>query len=213
MLPLAALACATAPAPSRLGGNHPLDYIDFHQDIGTEWRLRSIAAVEVSERPSGPCPGRENYPVRVDLVYQRPANPLRSSLEIFTCVATYSRTRVGVHESPGHQIVPGPRPGAQPAEADPRPAASASDSGNPRLVEKVLPDIPAGMRSSGERTRYFATVCIDLAGNVTTVRLRTAKHHPQIDARMIDALSRWKFEPARFNGHAVPSCPALALDV
>jgi len=26
------------------------------------------------------------------------------------------------------------------------------------------------------------------------------------DARVLDAVSRWKYQPATFNGHPVPSC-------
>jgi outer membrane biosynthesis protein TonB len=50
-------------------------------------------------------------------------------------------------------------------------------------------------------------VCTDEKGNVISLRLVGDHHHPEIDARVLDALMDWKYEPARLNGNPVPSCP------
>jgi TonB family protein len=54
-------------------------------------------------------------------------------------------------------------------------------------------------------------VCVQADGSVDNVRATAACHDPEIDGRVLDAASRWRFAPATLSNHPVPTCTRVTL--
>jgi hypothetical protein len=213
----ALLGCATGGGGARATDLDLLARIRLRQDLEPAWHLRSIAAMPFDDAPADLCPDASGLPIKVALVYER-ADPAASvPLTLTTCLTPYTRPVVGVHDTPGGTIAAGPRP----AESTPAKRAAGDPIGNAptvvraRLVTRVPADIPRGVQvaMAGEKLRYSIETCLDATGAVTDLRLVVPRHLAEVDGRVLDALRRWKYEPATINGRPTPSCTWAVLDL
>ena len=114
--------------------------------------------------------------------------------------------------------LPAPPPAAE-AEAEvevevPRPPAPATPAvTKERLIAGGRVVLPAQFRAQKLEPlpRYGATVCVRTDGSVAGVIVWAERHHPELDARVFDAVRRWKYQPATLNGNPVPACPVVRI--
>jgi TonB family protein len=74
-------------------------------------------------------------------------------------------------------------------------------------THQVVPVVPAELKGMIWRaTTVDVNVLVDVAGNVVKAEA-VAKPglHPVLRNTAVQAAERWKFQPAQFNGHAVPA--------
>jgi hypothetical protein len=210
--------CASTSQRSANSEKHPLENIRLVQDFGPDVHLESIVATVTDPVPDKPCPA--GRPIRVDAVLRREGAADAISLTYqMACVHDYTRPNVVIKEDQQTQVL---RMGTgRPPNIRTKPAVPAADGGPPpgaptttteRLVSGPGPKLPAAFRTGGsEPTHYAATICIAIDGSVQSVLVVADRHHPELDARVFDALRRWRWEPATLNGHSVPSCPIIRI--
>jgi hypothetical protein len=75
------------------------------------------------------------------------------------------------------------------------------DADSPRKVFDVAPDL-SGLNVAGLRGSEIAEILLNERGEVKDVCLRRGVRE-DIDARVVAAIQRWRFEPARLR-HSVP---------
>lgn len=199
---LVVAGCATGGA-----GEDLLARTELHQRVGPEWHLRSIAIVPASDQEKGRCRA-DSRPQRTELVYARADGSQPQRVSAVQCVFRYTHASVWVREEPAGTLIAGIRPRPEVHPAPPGSAAPSDGSGlvPARAVTTVPAEIPRSLQVSERGRRYQISVCTNVEGSVDSVRLVADQHHPEIDARVLDAVSRWKYQPATFNGHPVPSC-------
>jgi TonB family protein len=74
----------------------------------------------------------------------------------------------------------------------------------PKLLKRVAPEFPAGARAFGVSGVLIVEVVIDKSGHITSPRIRRALPAPTLSYAALEAVKRWRFEPATVNGEAVP---------
>ena len=73
----------------------------------------------------------------------------------------------------------------------------------PKPVKEVMPSYSAAAQQARTRGTVSLTCVVQADGTVRDIRI-TAGLDPSLDARAIDALRQWVFEPGRREGVAVP---------
>jgi TonB family protein len=93
------------------------------------------------------------------------------------------------------------RPPAPPDAAEPR---QANDPGvvQPEVVQRINPGVPRDLRRRGNEGNLIAEVVIDEQGCVTDARLTRATG-TSMDQAALDAMRRWVFRPATYEGQPV----------
>jgi protein TonB len=72
----------------------------------------------------------------------------------------------------------------------------------PKLLEKVEPDYPVGIRKQGVEGVVILEAIITTDGNVENPTI--LKHlDPTLDDSALHAIKRWKYEPAKYDGDPV----------
>jgi hypothetical protein len=202
LLVLALGGCATSSGMSDV---HPLARTQYTHRLQPGWHLRSIALTPAPGE--GKCRARDNA-LRVELVYDREGGSRSTPVTSVQCVFEHSFLPLAVQQTADGQFQVGQL--VEVVEPRKAPPATPSNQGGlvpARLVKQVPAVIPRVLQMSEKGKRYHAAVCTDEKGNVISLRLVGDHHHPEIDARVLDALMDWKYEPARLNGNPVPSCP------
>ena len=104
-----------------------------------------------------------------------------------------------------------PAPSPSPAPESGAAAAPTGGTRNAELAYQELPRLPDELRESGYRS--FVRVAVEvLEDGSFTVAIRTSSGNPDIDARVLDALKRWRWKPAMKNGVAVNSTQLFRFD-
>ena len=85
------------------------------------------------------------------------------------------------------------------------PDASASDLHNPK------PPYPPVSRSKGEQGTVLLKVCVAATGVVDSVDVAKSSGFVRLDRSANDTVNRWRFNPARKGGQAVPMCYHLPI--
>lgn len=96
-----------------------------------------------------------------------------------------------------------------PASPPPAPA-SAFVEASPR-ADNAPPEYPASDRAAGREGTVVVLASIDALGDVTDVTLATASPHPGLNRAALQAVRRWRFEPASRDG--VPVAGRLELPI
>lgn len=93
------------------------------------------------------------------------------------------------------------RPPAAPDAAEPR---KANDPGvaPPEIVQRINPDVPRDLARRGNAGDLVAEVVIDEQGCVADARLTRATG-TSMDKATLDAMRRWVFRPATYEGQPV----------
>jgi periplasmic protein TonB len=87
-----------------------------------------------------------------------------------------------------------------PAEAA-APAKVGGDVKPPRVVSTVLPVYPAMAKSTGIEGAVVVETSVDQSGNVVATKVISGS--PMLRQAAVDALRRWKYQPAMLNGEPV----------
>jgi periplasmic protein TonB len=75
----------------------------------------------------------------------------------------------------------------------------------PRLLEAPPPKYPHAARVAGEEGRVRLMLLVGTDGRVERIELARSSGHESLDRAALDAVSRWRFEPASRGGRAVAS--------
>jgi len=100
------------------------------------------------------------------------------------------------------------------ARNSPIQAARSGEAQPPLPTHQVVPPLPPLLRGVlWKLTTVDVNVSVDAAGNVTKAEA-VAKPglHPLLRDAAVQAARRWKFQPAQFNGHAVPANMVLQFN-
>jgi protein TonB len=85
----------------------------------------------------------------------------------------------------------------------PSAANAAGDDFGPLALEAPPPVYPLACVRSGKEGSVLCALHISTAGRVTAVEVLQSSGHLQLDEAAKTALARWRFEPARKDGHAI----------
>lgn len=203
----------------------PLEVVELIQDVPETLRLVSIAA-SFGDKTPGRCP--HVRPIRVDLTYQDDGGrESRLGAEVRCGWATRGAmvpmglqvkgtsiaglTARQVDGDPGDptltEVQPNPPGGVGTVRAE----ELASKQTPARKLSSVMPVIPQGVRQTRTIPRYGVKVCIRRDGNVGRVRTHVDTRDPRIDAAVLDALRRWRFQAATLHGRPLQVCNSIAL--
>ena len=80
----------------------------------------------------------------------------------------------------------------------------------PRVLEEVRPTAPAGIHDDGRPPSVVAQFTIDTEGRIGDIEITRAGDDRLTDLA-IAAISRWKVDPARRSGQAIPTVATLLL--
>jgi len=109
-------------------------------------------------------------------------------------------------ESPSPILAPAPPPPPEPvaaAEPPPPPAAFTSPVFDAAYLRNPLPPYPLVSRRLKEQGRVILRVRVSAAGTAEEVQVRTSSGYLRLDQSAREAVSHWKFEPARRGGVAI----------
>jgi protein TonB len=85
----------------------------------------------------------------------------------------------------------------------PSAANAAGDDFGPLALEAPPPVYPPACVRSGKEGSVLCALHISTAGRVTAVEVLQSSGHRQLDEAAKTTLLRWRFEPARKDGHAI----------
>lgn len=108
--------------------------------------------------------------------------------------------------SPAIESGPVPQESSSPAASEPTGVTKAAESSY-----QEIPRMPDTLLDSGYRSFVRVEVEVAEAGNFT-VKIRTSSGNPDIDARVLDSLKRWKWKPALKNGVPITSTQIFQID-
>jgi len=93
-------------------------------------------------------------------------------------------------------------------------ARSASEAQPPQPTHQVIPPLPPLLRGVlWKLTTVDVSVSVDASGNVVKAEATPKPGlHPLLRDAAVQAARRWKFQPAQFNGHAVPANMVLQFN-
>jgi protein TonB len=76
----------------------------------------------------------------------------------------------------------------------------------PVPTHRTIPALPAALRGAiWKATVVDVNVSVDATGNVVKAEAATKGGNPLLRDAAVQAARRWKFQPAQFDGHAVPA--------
>jgi protein TonB len=113
---------------------------------------------------------------------------------------------------------PGSAPGQSAASSEIVAAVPPSSSGageavtSPRGGYQYRPSYPASARRLGVQGTTLLGVLVGADGRVAEVVVRHSAGHPDLDRAAIDAVQRWRFEPARRGSAPVPMWVLLPVE-
>ncbi len=73
------------------------------------------------------------------------------------------------------------------------------------------PPYPIASRENGEQGRVWLSLCVSEYGAISRLQLAQSSGHPALDRSALNAVTHWKFHPARQNGTAIPFCYRLPI--
>ncbi|MGB8167438.1 MAG: energy transducer TonB, partial [Chthoniobacteraceae bacterium] len=83
--------------------------------------------------------------------------------------------------------------------------AGASASARPRYASNPAPVYPPTARRAKQQGEVILRVQVGADGSARQVTLKRSSGFPELNAAAISAVQRWKFEPARAAGVAIPA--------
>lgn len=73
------------------------------------------------------------------------------------------------------------------------------------------PPYPIASRENGEQGKVWLSLCVSEHGAISRLQLAQSSGHPALDRSALNAVTHWKFHPARQNGTAIPYCYRLPI--
>lgn len=205
--------CASASSSGPLSDNfQPLDVVNLVIAVPHHLRLVWLEG-RFEEGASARCPAVR--PIRLILRFEQPTS--RERIEVSSRVDCAWRDRRAV--MPATVLIAESANGSleatrgylDPEEFPPaRRSATAMDVRDvspptrPRRVSGDIPQVPAAMRAKGGLPPV--RVCVRKDGSVSRMGLLIRDtRDPEVDAIVLDAVRRWKFEPARLTVFRFPA--------
>ena len=66
-------------------------------------------------------------------------------------------------------------------------------------------------RTRKTQVRGDVKMCLGKDGRITSARVLRSTGYPEYDARLIDRMQSWRYEPYQVNGAAVPVCSVVTF--
>jgi TonB family protein len=82
----------------------------------------------------------------------------------------------------------------------------------PKLVKRVMPDFPRGAKAFAVEGRLVVEVEITTAGTITSPVIKNPLPAPTLSYVALEAVRRWRFEPATNRGQPIKVCFELAVN-
>jgi TonB family protein len=204
----------------------PLDVVELMQDVPDSLKLVAIAA-SFGDKTPGKCP--HVRPIRVDLTYQDAGGqesrlgtevrcgwatrgarvPMGLQVKGSSITDLVARQVTGDPNDPSLvEVQPHPPDaGMGPVRAEELPSKQTPV----RQLSMVVPVIPKAVRQVKTVPRYGVKVCVRRDGTVGRVSTSADSRDPQIDAAVLDAIRRWRFQAATLHGRPLQVCQPIAL--
>lgn len=100
-------------------------------------------------------------------------------------------------------------PASSPAYA---PQGASDAAAAPRISDARPLSAPVRYRRSAEQGRVTLKVLVDREGRVAKAALEKTSGHPNLDRHALEAVGRWRFEPARKGNEAVEQWLVVNVD-
>jgi len=100
------------------------------------------------------------------------------------------------------QQPPSPAP-AQPINVAPAPVAITAARFDADYLDNPKPIYPLASRRYGEQGKVLLRVYVSAAGLAEKIEVKVSSGYPRLDQAATDAVSRWRFVPARRGDQAV----------
>lgn len=190
----AAAALHAAAAAALLGYEPARSALFAAAPIMVEW----IAPQRPEPKPEPPSELPKPKPVAKIKPQPRPVEPLP--------LITAASDAPSPILAPAAAPAPLPPP-AEPVVAAPAPAAAPAPVTPPIFdadyLENPPPPYPPLARRLGEQGRVILRVLVNAEGRAEEVQIRTSSGYPRLDEAARDAVSHWKFVPAKRGSEAV----------
>jgi protein TonB len=108
-------------------------------------------------------------------------------------------------------VSPSPAPAAARTLAPAGPGGGAALSAKPLYLSNPKPDYPIASYRRREEGIVLVNVLVQTDGTPSAISLNRSCGHPLLDRAALDAVRRWRFEPARAAGVAVSSAIVVHL--
>jgi periplasmic protein TonB len=74
---------------------------------------------------------------------------------------------------------------------------------SPMPITRLPPVYPSGLLGRGIGGRVVVSCQVDVAGKVSSARIRQSSGHADLDKAALDAVAKWKFKPATKGGRPI----------
>ncbi len=164
-----------------------------------------VSRLAPAERVESSATADQKTPNRVpDISASLTAHPVSSKRSVSGDAEPAPSVDAGAASSSGElqgisvssEVVPPPPP----AEAE-APVKVGGEVKPPKLISTVLPVYPAMAKSTGIQGAVVVEASVDKSGNVVGTKLISGP--PMLRQAAVDALRRWKYQPAMLNGEPV----------
>jgi TonB family protein len=236
LIPLLVVLMGCAGGGTRVGSKDepwmsdfdPLEVIELIQDVPDSVKLVSIAA-SFGDKSPGRCP--HVRPIQVDLTFHDAGGgesrlgsqvrcgwrtkgamvPVALRVEGTSITALVARQVNNDPGDRGHDEIDTKTPDAGVGTV--RAEDLASKQTPVRLIPSsaVKPEIPKGVRQLKPIPRYGLNICVRRDGHVGRIRTVVDSRDPHIDAAVLDAVRRWRFQPATLHGRPLQVCQSIVL--
>lgn len=162
-----------------------------------------LATLMVEIIPPAPPPQPEVTPPRPQPVERRPQlRPPPRPQPQPQVVAAQTEAPSSAPEVPVVKEPPPPPPPAPAAPPSPAPVLTQARF-DADYLQNPAPAYPALSRRLGEEGKVLLRVFVEPGGRPSQVEIKTSSGSPRLDAAAQEAVSRWKFVPARRGDEAV----------
>lgn len=194
-IPRTDIGIITPPEPAVVLRPLPIEVADV-------FRVPEESHVQANVKPAG---GGHRTSILDDLP--------RITIERAVYIVDVERTTASVanetHLPNGLPFGPGTGPEVGPSEGDP--VGIGKLDRTPHAKVQPSPQYPVAMRASGTEGRVVIEFTVDTAGNVVTATVHSATNR-EFEEAAVRAVMKWRFEPGRHNGRAVPFRMAVPLE-
>jgi protein TonB len=94
-------------------------------------------------------------------------------------------------------------PAPEPTSASPPPTAATPTFAEPIAIRRTEPTYPAKALKKGERGTVLLKVLVNEQGSIVRVLVEEGIPGSELEAAAINAVLRWKYQPATENGKPV----------
>lgn len=149
---------------------------------------------ETPPEPPKPKPVVKKQQKPVERPLKQVEQPTKPTLVVQETQPVVAQAAPSVKEP---EVVEKPQPVPEPEPVVEPPRFGAAYLQNPP------PEYPPMSRRAGEQGRVVMTVVVSEKGEAESVEVVSTSGYPRLDKAAVDAVSKWRFIPARMNGQAI----------